>query len=63
MLKRKFLLGLIAGVAIVLISGVLFSLDKGYETRKRIRKKGREFVNNFRVRLHRYRGAGAHSAH
>jgi len=47
----KVLLGVLAGVAIGATLGVLFAPDKGWNTRKRISKKGEELVEELREKF------------
>ena len=42
----RLLLGILAGVAAGALIGVLFAPDKGTETRKKISKKSRDFVDD-----------------
>lgn len=46
MSSGKLLIGLLAGVAAGALLGVLFAPDKGTETRKKISKKSRDFVDD-----------------
>jgi gas vesicle protein len=41
----KVLLGVLAGVAAGALLGILFAPDKGYETRKKIVKKGQDYAD------------------
>jgi gas vesicle protein len=45
MSSGKVLLGVLAGVAAGALLGVLFAPDKGWNTRKRISKKGDEYAD------------------
>ena len=47
----RLLVGLLAGVAAGALLGVLFAPDKGTETRKKISKKSRDFVDDVK---HKY---------
>jgi gas vesicle protein len=46
MSSGKFIVGLLAGVAAGALLGVLFAPDKGTETRKKISKKSKEFMDD-----------------
>jgi gas vesicle protein len=48
MSKGKVLLGVLAGVAVGAVLGVLFAPDKGWNTRKRILKKGEDITEDLR---------------
>ncbi len=47
----KVLLGVLAGVAAGAILGILFAPDKGYETRKKIVKSGKDLTDNLNETL------------
>lgn len=46
MSSGKVLLGILAGMAVGAALGVLFAPDKGWNTRKRISKKGEDFTDD-----------------
>ena len=46
MSSGKVLLGVLAGMAVGAALGVLFAPDKGWNTRKRISKKGEDFTDD-----------------
>ena len=48
MSKGKVILGVLAGVAVGAVLGVLFAPDKGWNTRKRILKKGEDLAEDLR---------------
>jgi gas vesicle protein len=48
MSKGKVILGVLAGVAVGAVLGVLFAPDKGWNTRKRIVKKGEDIADDLR---------------
>ena len=48
MKSGKVLLGVLAGVAIGAALGILFAPDKGWNTRKKISKKGEDLVEDLR---------------
>ena len=47
MSSGKVLLGVLTGVAVGALLGVLFAPDKGWNTRKRISKKGEDFADDY----------------
>jgi len=51
MSSGKVLLGVLAGVAIGAVLGVLFAPDKGWNTRKRISKKGEDLADDLREKF------------
>ena len=51
MSSGKVLLGMIAGVAIGAALGVLFAPDKGWNTRKRIAKKGEDLADDLKEKF------------
>ena len=51
MSSGKVFLGLIAGVAIGAALGVLFAPDKGWNTRKRISKKGEDLAEDLKEKF------------
>jgi gas vesicle protein len=55
MSKGKVLLGVLAGVAVGAALGVLFAPDKGWNTRKRIIKKGENITEDLRDKFEQMR--------
>jgi len=51
MSSGKFLSGLIAGVAVGAALGILFAPDKGANTRRKISKKGENYLDDFKSKL------------
>jgi gas vesicle protein len=51
MSSGKVLLGVLAGVAVGALLGVLFAPDKGWNTRKRISKKGEDLADDLREKF------------
>lgn len=47
----KVLLGVLAGVAIGATLGILFAPDKGWNTRKRISKKGEDLIEDLKEKF------------
>ncbi len=47
----KVLLGILGGVAIGALLGVLLAPDKGSNTRKKIRRKGEDLVDDVKAKL------------
>ena len=54
MSKGKVLLGVLAGVAVGAALGVLFAPDKGWNTRKRIIKKGENITEDLRDKFEEF---------
>ena len=54
MSKGKVILGVLAGVAVGAILGVLFAPDKGWNTRKRILKKGEDLTEDLRDKFEEF---------
>lgn len=50
----KALLGIMAGVAVGALFGVLYAPDKGCETRKKIARKSKEYVDELSERLNEF---------
>ena len=46
----KLFVGLLAGIAAGALLGVLFAPDKGTETRRKISKKSKDFVDDVKVK-------------
>jgi gas vesicle protein len=51
MSSGKVLLGVMAGVTAGILLGILFAPDKGWNTRKRIVKKGEEYADSVMEKL------------
>jgi gas vesicle protein len=51
MSSGKVLLGVFAGIAVGALLGVLFAPDKGWNTRKRIVKKGEDYTDSVMEKL------------
>jgi len=51
MRSGKLLLGVLAGFAVGAALGVLFAPDKGWNTRKRISKKGEDLADDLREKF------------
>jgi gas vesicle protein len=47
----KVLLGIVAGMAAGAVLGILFAPDKGFETRKKIVKSGKDLTDNLNETL------------
>ena len=54
MSSGKVLLGVLAGVAVGAVLGVLFAPDKGWNTRKRISKKGEDLVDDLKEKFEEF---------
>jgi gas vesicle protein len=50
----KIVLGVLAGAAVGAALGVLFAPDKGLNTRRKISKKGEDFIDGVRDKLNQY---------
>jgi len=50
----KILLGVLVGVAGGALLGVLFAPDKGFETRKKIAKKGKDYTDGLTEKLNNF---------
>ncbi len=51
MSSGKVILGVLAGLAVGAALGVLFAPDKGWNTRKRISKKGEDLIDDLREKF------------
>jgi len=51
MSSGKVFLGVLAGVATGALLGILFAPDKGCETRKKIAKKGQDYVDDLKEKM------------
>lgn len=51
MSNGKVFLGVLAGVATGALLGILFAPDKGCETRKKIAKKGKDYVDDLKEKM------------
>jgi gas vesicle protein len=54
MSKGKVILGVLAGFAVGAAIGVLFAPDKGWNTRKRISKKGEDLVDDLKEKFNEF---------
>ena len=52
MKKSNVVLGVLAGAAIGALLGILFAPDKGTNTRKKLRRKGEDVVEDLKVKAH-----------
>ncbi len=52
MKKSNVVLGVLAGAAIGALLGVLYAPDKGTNTRKKLRRKGEDVVEDLKVKAH-----------
>lgn len=50
----KVLIGVVVGVAVGALLGVLFAHDKGLNTRKKISKKGEDFVDGLKEKCNEF---------
>jgi gas vesicle protein len=48
----KIVLGILGGVAVGAIAGILFAPAKGKDTRKKILKNSKNYVDNFKDKIH-----------
>lgn len=53
MKKSNVVLGVIAGAAIGALLGVLYAPDKGTNTRKKLRRKGEDVVEDLKSKAHK----------
>ncbi len=51
MSRGKIVLGVLAGLAAGALIGILFAPDKGSETRKKIVRKGEDYVDSLRDKI------------
>jgi gas vesicle protein len=54
MASKKLLLGVLAGVATGIMLGILFAPDMGWNTRKRIVKKGDDYADAFLEKIEEF---------
>ena len=54
MSSGKVFLSVLAGVAVGAVLGVLFAPDKGWNTRKRISKKGEDLVDDLKEKFEEF---------
>jgi gas vesicle protein len=54
MKSGKVLLGVLAGVAVGAMLGIMFAPDKGWNTRKRISKKGEDLVEDLKEKFNEF---------
>lgn len=54
MKSGKILLGVLAGAAAGALIGVLLAPDKGVETRKKITKKGEDYIDSLKGKFNEY---------
>ncbi|MCW3784894.1 YtxH domain-containing protein [Plebeiibacterium sediminum] len=53
MSNTKTILGILGGAAVGAIAGVLFAPDKGYKTRRKIKKESQRVTKNATKEVHR----------
>lgn len=56
MSKGKVLLGVLTGVAVGALLGILFAPDTGWNTRKKLSKKGEDFVDGLKEKFNEFLG-------
>ncbi len=52
MKKSNVVLGVLAGAAIGALLGIMYAPDKGSNTRKKLRRKGEDVVEDLKVKAH-----------
>ncbi len=51
MARGRFILGVLAGLAVGALAGILFAPDKGTSTRQKIIHKGEDYVGNLKEKI------------
>jgi gas vesicle protein len=51
-MSGKVAIGIVSGIVAGILIGIMFAPNKGYETRQNIARKGEEFSEEVKVKIH-----------